>query len=108
MEKVFVAQNPVEAHLVLGLLEAEGIAAEVRGEALFTTLQGGASASALLPAVWADPGQRDAAEVVLARYRQGGIQAGASWACACGELLEAQFSHCWKCGRAKPEPEPIG
>ncbi|MDP1831431.1 MAG: hypothetical protein Q8K67_05185 [Geothrix sp.] len=36
MQKVFVAQHHAEAHLVSALLHARGIAAEVRGEALFT------------------------------------------------------------------------
>src|SRR5262249_36399119 len=37
MKKVFVARNPAEAHLVKGMLEAAGLKAEVRGEALWGT-----------------------------------------------------------------------
>ena len=36
MRKVFIAAHPAEAHMVRGLLECEGIAAVVRGEALFS------------------------------------------------------------------------
>ena len=35
MKQVFVAQHPAEAHFVKGLLEADGIRAEVQGESLF-------------------------------------------------------------------------
>lgn len=100
MLKVFVAQNPVEAHLVLGLLEAAGIAGELRGEALFTTLSGGAAAAGLLPSVWISrPEQEAAALALVAGYAQGGPGAGgAGWRCGCGEDHEGQFTHCWKCG----------
>ena len=100
MLKVFVARNPVEAHLVLGLLEAEGIAGEVRGEALFTTLQGGGAAAGLLPSVWiARDDQAPAARDRVARYQEGGAgEAGAGWRCGCGEDHEGQFTQCWRCG----------
>jgi len=103
MLKVHVARNPMEAHLVLGLLEAEGIRGEVRGEALFTTLQGGAAAEALLPAVWIEREQQGAAALAcLARYRDGqGAAAEAEWRCGCGEQHGAQFTHCWRCGGAR-------
>jgi hypothetical protein len=103
MLKVFVARNPVEAHLVLGLLEGEGIRGEVRGEALFTTLQGGAAAEGLLPAVWIEREQQGPAALeALARYQARGAEgAGPSWQCCCGEAHEAQFTHCWRCGAAR-------
>ena len=104
MLKVFVAQNPVEAHLVLGLLEAEGIAGEVRGEALFTTLQGGAAAAGLLPSVWIAQGEQERAALDrVSRYTQGGPgEGGAGWRCACGEQHEPQFTQCWRCGADRP------
>lgn len=36
VKQVFVAQHPTEAYLVQGLLEANGIVAEVHGESLFS------------------------------------------------------------------------
>ena len=51
MNKVFVAHDPIEAH-VRGLLEREGIDAEVRGEALFGLRPHIGIASDILPAVW--------------------------------------------------------
>ena len=52
MNKVFVAHDPIEAHFVRGLLEREGIDAEVRGEALFGLRPHIGIASDILPAVW--------------------------------------------------------
>ena len=52
MNKVFVANNPIEAHFVKDLLERDGIAAEVRGEALFGLRPEIGIASDTLPAVW--------------------------------------------------------
>ena len=107
MLKVFVARNPVEAHLAIGLLEAEGIAAEIRGEALFNTLQGGAAMASTLPTVWiVKDGQLQEAQTLLARFSAGAPLPGAAlapWLCVdCGELHEPQFTQCWNCGSAKP------
>jgi hypothetical protein len=52
MNKVFVAHDPMEAHFVRGLLEREGIAAEVQGEALFGLRPEIGITSDTLPAVW--------------------------------------------------------
>ena len=106
MLKVFVAQHPVQAHLVLGILEAEGIPGEIRGEALFTTLQGGASAPGMLPTVWiAREEQALEAKALVDRFSLDEGDAGVGldpWLCpGCGERHEAQFSHCWKCGEAR-------
>jgi len=47
-----VAHDPIEAHFLRGLLEREGIDAEVRGEALFGLRPDIGIASDTLPAVW--------------------------------------------------------
>ena len=52
MNRVFVAHDPIEAHFVKSLLERDGIAAEVRGEALFGLRPEIGIASDTLPAVW--------------------------------------------------------
>jgi len=104
MLKVFVARNPVEAHLVLGLLETEGIPGEVRGEALFTTLQGGAAAQALLPSVWIEREQQGPAALAQVARFEGGVPPATNegaWRCGCGEAHEGQFTSCWRCGGAR-------
>jgi Putative prokaryotic signal transducing protein len=52
MKKVYVAQNPAEAHLVKGMLESNGIRAEVQGEALWGTRGETPVTPETLPEVW--------------------------------------------------------
>jgi rubrerythrin len=108
MKQVFVAKHPTEAYFVKGILEAEGIGAEVRNEALFG-VRGEAPATAeTLPTVWvvSDNEVLKAVEVVTAFERGEGPEEGQGpiWHCPkCGEEVESQFTECWQCGaiRAK-------
>jgi hypothetical protein len=103
MTQVFVARHPTEAHLVRGLLEASGIAAEVHGESLFGARGEAPVTEDTLPTVWVSADE-DAARArdVLADYesqKTGEEPSGAPWTCAtCGESVEAQFTACWNCG----------
>jgi hypothetical protein len=111
MVKVFVAQHHAEAHLVTGLLQSHGISAEVRGEALFTTLEAPTVIPGAAPEVWvANPAQVPQALDLVRRFARGEALPGSSgpaWQCpACAESLEAQFTECWSCGTAKPRPVP--
>src|SRR5688500_19517367 len=107
LKQVFVAQHPTEAHLVQGLLEANGIAAEVHGEDLFSARGEAPATPDTLPSVWVlDDGQASRAGGVLAGYgpRQGpDASHGVPWACSdCGERIEFQFTECWHCGASRP------
>lgn len=111
MQKVFVAPHHAEAHLVTGLLRSHGIAAEVRGEALFTTVEAASVMPGAAPEVWvSNSGQAQEALELVRCFSTGGTLPGSSgptWLCpACGETLEAQFTECWNCGAAKPSPTP--
>ena len=71
MTKVFIANDPVEAHFVRSLLEQEGIAAEVRGEALFGLRPRIGIASDTLPSVWiTDDAQLTEALELVADYER--------------------------------------
>ncbi len=103
MKKVFVARNPTEAHLLKGLLELEGIRAQVRGEALWGAMGELAITEDTLPSVWIEEdilmGQ---AMKIVSRFEMGlgshGV-IGSLWRCPkCGEMLEPQFTNCWQCG----------
>ena len=98
MKKVYTATNPAEAHMVAGLLEGAGLEAEVRGADLFHTVNGATAVPSMLPAVWiGDEDRLPEALALVEAYRLGGQ--GDPWTCAaCGEVHEAQFSSCWKCG----------
>jgi hypothetical protein len=52
MNKLFIADDPIEDHFVRTLVEREGIAADVRGEALFGLRPEIGIQSDTLPAVW--------------------------------------------------------
>lgn len=107
MIKVFTAQNHAEAHLMRGLLEAEGIPAEVQGEAL-SALDGGLAVLGFRPTVWI-PEENDlprATELVehFSRRQPSFLHPGSPWHCPqCEERHEAQFTECWHCGTSRPE-----
>jgi hypothetical protein len=100
MKKVFVAQHPTEAHLVKGLLESHGIAAEVQGESLFGARGEAPITADTLPSLWVlDDSQVEKAIQIL-RVRE----EGEPWQCAgCGEAIERQFGNCWRCGAERPD-----
>jgi len=111
MRKVFTAQHHAEAHLVKGLLDAEGIGAEVRGEALFTTVEAASMIPGAQPEVWIlDSSQAQAALELVSRFSRGDAifpKETLPWACPeCGEQHEPQFHACWKCGTAQPQRAP--
>lgn len=107
MNKVFVAQHPTEAHLVKGMLEANGIVAEVQGESLFSARGEAPATPDTLPTVWV-PDDEDAAraQVILAAYEPRTSTTEnqhAEWTCpACSEQVESQFTECWHCGTSRP------
>ncbi len=103
MMRVFEAQHHAEAHFVAGLLQTAGILAEVRGESLFTTVEGGSVIPGLRPSVWIlEDRQQEQAIGVLAAYTTGeGIPSYSDgpWTCPrCGEIHDPQFASCWNCG----------
>ncbi|MFH2045525.1 MAG: DUF2007 domain-containing protein [Pseudomonadota bacterium] len=103
MKRVFIAKHPTEAYMVKSLLETEGIASEVRGEALFGALGELPITEETLPSVWiSEDSQLERAIDFIKRYQkgQGPPEAcGLSWKCIkCGEIIEPQFTSCWRCG----------
>jgi hypothetical protein len=106
VKKVYLAENPIAAHMVVDMLEAAGIPAQVQGEHLFA-IRGALPVS--YPTVWVldeDDYQR-ARELALA-YDKGAASASAKpafepWTCTqCGERIEGQFGLCWQCGAERP------
>lgn len=105
MKLIHTAKHPTEAHLICGMLEAEGIRALVRGDQLY----GAYGELPVLPTVWIfdDALGMHADQLVMdflrgTAARKYGHQ---RWICAqCGENLEGQFTDCWKCGASRPQP----
>ena len=113
--KVYTARDAVEAHFVRGLLEREGLAAEVLGDKLAIAIGELPPLSAgTLPAVWVAEESTEPAKKIVADFQSGRARsehAGeAPWTCPnCGETIEPQFTDCWNCGAARPagaEPAP--
>lgn len=104
MRKVYDAADPTEAHLMKGLLEAEGIECWVSGDLLFSARGEIPVTEDTCPGVWIRrPDQLLRARAIIeAIHRPAGTGARA-WRCPdCGETLEAQFTDCWRCGYARP------
>ena len=105
MKKVYAAINPVDAHLVKGVLEGERIAAEVRGEFVFGMRGEIPITPDTCPSVWIlDDSDYDKAMALVATFSEPDridSHPGDLWRCACGEDNESQFTECWKCGNAR-------
>ena len=107
LKRIYVAANAVEAHMLKDLLAQEAIEAVVRGDD-FVPLQGGSLfRMETRPSVWVLDDERLArARELAAEFGGGGLPAERrpeTWRCRCGETIEAQFSECWSCGRARSE-----
>jgi hypothetical protein len=102
MKLVYTAKHPTEAHLIRGMLEAEGIRAEVKGDQLY----GAFGDLPVLPTVWIlDDTLAAQAERSVLDFLHGTAARKYEherWACPqCGEVLDGQFTACWKCGAAR-------
>ena len=99
MKLVYTAKHPTEAHLIRGMLEAEGIRATVKGDQLY----GAYGELPILPTVWIlDDTLAAYAERVVVEFLSGSAAhkyGHERWTCPqCGEVLEGQFTECWSCG----------
>ncbi|MBI3372279.1 MAG: DUF2007 domain-containing protein [Betaproteobacteria bacterium] len=101
MKRVFSSLNLAEVHHARNLLEAEGIRAFVRNEFLSGAM-GEVPFDQCQPELWIAADQDSArAERVLREGLLWGRAKGSIWQCACGEIIEAQFTQCWRCGSEK-------
>ena len=106
MTRVFVAQHPTEAHMVVGLLASRGIGAEVHGESLFSVRGEVPVTPATLPTVWVlnDTDAESARAILRDRgpSSEPGLGAEQPWKCGhCGEMVDPQFDMCWNCGNPR-------
>ncbi|MGD8976718.1 MAG: DUF2007 domain-containing protein [Gammaproteobacteria bacterium] len=92
--------NPIEANLIKGLLEQQGIPVEITGEDLVGAYSGVprvCDVRLLVP-----PGHRQRAASVIDRYESAkdGPEDERVWICeSCGEQNASNFEICWQCGR---------
>jgi hypothetical protein len=107
MKRVYGARDLAEAYFVKGLLDAEEIPAVVQGGALQAVLGEVPVNPESLPSVWVNEQDVDRAMQIISEMKEGGpatIEPQSNWTCPkCGEVLEGQFSNCWKCGTERPK-----
>lgn len=106
MRQIYSAEHPTEAYMIKGMLEAQGIECEVRGDVLFGARGELPLTPETAPSVWVVEEKRyKDARRFIERYElanAGKLDSGEKWSCStCGETLEEQFTHCWKCGRPR-------
>ncbi len=100
MQRIYRAENLIEANHLKNLLQAAGIKTFLRNE---YTIQGAGEIpfDQTWPEIWIESsGQAAAALTILDEMRR--APHGAAWICAgCSERLDGQFSHCWNCGEER-------
>jgi len=92
MELVYVGWNTAEAHLVKGLLQSAGIAAEVRSEILSGVIGEIPMTIESRPSVWVREEDAPRAKELVAEFNRERTENGEAWLCAdCGEVLGCNY-----------------
>ncbi len=99
--KIFIANNPAEAHIVCELLKTEQIMCEVRGEGMFGLKGELPFSDDTDPYIWLfEPEQQLKAVAIIDDYQSQALpNSYQDWRCSeCSEINEGQFGACWRCG----------
>lgn len=100
MKNVFTGNNPVEAQVAAGYLQAQGVKAEVRRDQLWSVAVEVWSTPGVLPSVWVPESQVVLAKQLLADRDQS--QPIDDWQCdGCGRVNEGHFDLCWNCEKPR-------
>ena len=95
MKRVFSSHNLQLVHHFRNLLSAGGVPAVIRNEMLSSAM-GELPPAECQAELWVDDADFARAQAALSASAS-----GEDWRCACGETLGAQFTDCWRCGRAR-------
>ena len=106
MKKVYIASNPVYAHLLKGILEGDNIQSIVQGEFLWNVRGEVPITPETSPSVWViDEADYDRAMEIIKIFQveeNNSEHETLEWKCnKCGESNEGQFSECWQCGAVR-------
>ncbi|WP_186034461.1 DUF2007 domain-containing protein [Burkholderia gladioli] len=106
----FTAPDLATAHHWVNVLDAAGIGCELHNR-FATGALGGLPPDQCAPEMWLHD-ERDTALArrILEAARSGPPAGATRWRCGgCGEVLDAQFTACWHCGRTRdPRDEEAG
>ena len=101
MKKLVSSPHNAELELLRNMLSDSGIVCEVRNGDVSRTIP----APPFYEELWVSDENYDRASELLASWQRPTPSAAGSWKCpACGEVMEAQFSSCWKCGSQRENP----
>ena len=94
MKRVFGSYNQQLVHHAKNLLEAAGIRVLVRNQYLSSAM-GELPPAECQAELWVlEDHDSEKANQILSMNPP----AAPDWTCACGEILGAQFTQCWRCG----------
>jgi hypothetical protein len=94
-KRIYLAENALEANLIRGRLEADGIGCRLEGEAL-SGASGDLPVDVLQMPVLVASGDAAKARQVIAEYES--RRQLPEWVCqCCGEQNQASFEICWNC-----------
>ena len=106
MKQIYLAQDPVQANVLVDLLREEGIEAVIQGEHLYAVR---GLVPVTYPTVWVvDEDQYERARALALEFDRRELEGGGEaplepWVCpSCGERIEGQFEQCWHCGAERP------
>jgi hypothetical protein len=108
VKKIFSSPIADEIPRLQNMLEDAGIACILRNEIL-SGLSGGIPATETTPELWIEDDNRLAEALQIKADFQSSVTAvGDDWQCQkCGEISEAQFTSCWKCGISREAHAPV-
>lgn len=100
--KIFSAHNPIEAHIVRGLLESQNIHAKVHSDNIFSLKGEIPMTNDTDPYVWLiDHRFAKQAKAIITEYENRKEDEHPNWICSqCNESVEAIFAVCWNCGNS--------
>ena len=104
MKPIYSAANPLLVHHLANLLEAEGIACQVKGQYL-TGGAGELPPTETWPELFLEHEQdEERAQRVIDNALSNQPSTRPRWCCPeCGEKMEGQFDQCWRCGTLRTE-----
>ena len=94
------ASDPIEAGLLRGMLEDQGIPCVVQNEQTAQVIP----TSVFFPELWVqhDEDHERALALIAAWKTESSSAASRRWTCGgCGESIAGTFDSCWKCGRSR-------
>ncbi len=101
MKRVLATLSLPDVHHAKNVLESVGIRAIVKNEMLASAI-GQLPFADCQPELWVeDDADAERAAQMLAEGPLRPVEKGNVWQCSCGEIQEAQFTQCWRCGKER-------